>query len=321
MNERSNSWKCPDCGTPVNTSEELESHWAENHLRATTRLRHMLNGDKMVVSPFCLNAFHAKIAQMVGLDAVYMTGHGTSAERGYADVGLITQTEMVQNANYIVKAVDIPVICDADTGYGNPINVWRTVREYEGLGVAAIHIEDQVFPKKCGFFEGKQVVPAEEHVQKISAAVDARRDKDFVIIARCDALAVNGWADTISRCRAYIEAGADVIFVDGIRTVDDLKTYTRELGDVPRLYNGMLVPTHEVEKLGFKIMITGGTMAVVFNAVKHAFQELKEKGIVSDLDPNAIRGEFSTMLGLPQIYEMEQRYGVTSVEDAGKVKV
>ncbi len=172
-------------------------------METTTRLRQMLDSGPMVVAPFILNALHAKIAESVGFDAVYMTGAGTAAERGFPDVGLLTMTEMVANAKYIAGAVDIPVICDADTGYGNMINVQRTVREYEAAGVAGIHIEDQLFPKKCGFFEGKQVIPMEEHAQKIRAALDARRDPDFVIIARCDAYAVTGWEDTVARCRAY----------------------------------------------------------------------------------------------------------------------
>ena len=176
-------------------------------LRATTRLREMLSRGTMLVAPFVLNALHAKIAERVGFQAVYMTGFGTAAERGYPDVGLVTQTEMVENARYIANAIDVPVFCDADTGYGNPINVTRTIREYEMAGVAGCHIEDQVFPKKCGFFEGKLVIPLEEHVQKIRAALAARRDPDFVVIARTDALAVNGWDDVIRRCRAYREAG------------------------------------------------------------------------------------------------------------------
>lgn len=271
----------------------------------------------MVVAPFCLNAYHAKIAQLVGFEAVYMTGWGTAAERGFPDVGLITQTEMAENVRYIANAVDVPVICDADTGYGNPINVWRTVREYESAGAAALHLEDQVFPKKCGFFAGKQVIPMEEHVQKIRAAVDARRDKDFIIIARCDALAVNGWEDTIQRCRAYYEAGAELIFVDGIRTVDDLETYARELWDLPRVYNGALLPTHKVAEKGFKLMLTGGTNRVVFKAVKEAFEELKEKGTVSPevvLPTGKVWEEVLEMLGLPTIYEMERRYSASSPE-------
>lgn len=281
-------------------------------MKATTRLREMMK-EGMVLAPFCLNAYHAKIAQLVGFKAVYMTGFGTAAERGFPDVGLITQTEIVQNAKYIAAAVEVPVICDADTGYGNAINVWRTVKEYEAAGAAAIHLEDQVFPKKCGFFAGKSVIPMEEHVQKIKAALDARQDKDFVIIARCDALAVNGWPDTVRRCRAYYEAGADVVFVDGIKTMEDLKTYARELKDVPRLYNGgrlVRATPRELEEMGFKITITGGTNQVVFVAIRKAFRELMQTGLVSpelmgDLKDHE---EMLGMLGLPKIYEMEKKY-------------
>ena len=282
-------------------------------MKTTTRLRELIDSGGMVVAPFVLNAFHAKIAEAAGFHAVYMTGSGTSAEKGFPDVGLLSQTEMVQNAGYIVNAVSVPVVCDADTGYGNPINVWRTVREYEKAGVAAIHIEDQVFPKKCGFFEGKDVVPAEEMVEKIHAALDARSDPDLMIIARSDAYAVNGWEDTVSRCRAYMEAGADMVFVDGIKTVEDLEAYASDLGDVPRLYNGDLLPTQEVEAMGYKIMICGSTIWLVYKAVKDAFEELKATGMV---DPNryASRMEASALLGLNDIYEMERRYGVSGVK-------
>lgn len=281
-------------------------------MKATTRLRKMI-AEGLVVAPFCLNAYHAKIAQLVGFKAIYMTGFGTAAERGFPDVGLITQTEIVQNAKYITNAVDLPVICDADTGYGNPINVWRTVREYEAVGAAGIHIEDQVFPKKCGFFAGKQVIPMEEHVQKIKAAIDARQDKDFLIIARCDALAVNGWDDTIRRCRAYYEVGADMIFVDGIKTMEDLQIYARELQDLPRLFNGGRVVRPTIEQLnemGFKIFITGGTNQVVFFTIKKAFQQLKEAGFVSEelMGTPKDHEEMLDMLGLNKIYEMEKKY-------------
>lgn len=281
-------------------------------MKGTTKLRKMLS-EGLVIAPFCLNAYHAKIAQLVGFKAVYMTGFGTAAERGFPDVGLITQTEIVQNAKYIANAVDLPVICDADTGYGNPINVWRTVREYEAVGAAGIHIEDQVFPKKCGFFAGKQVIPMEEHVQKIKAAIDARQDKDFLIIARCDALAVNGWDDTIRRCRAYYEAGADMIFVDGIKTMADLQIYARELKDLPRLFNGgrLVRPTiDQLNEMGFKIFITGATNQVVFFTIKKAFQQLKETGFVSEdlMGTPKDHEEMLNMLGLNKIYEMEKKY-------------
>jgi 2-methylisocitrate lyase-like PEP mutase family enzyme len=279
-------------------------------MKTTTKLRQMLASGQMITAPFVLNALHAKIAEAVGFEAVYMTGAGTAAEKGFPDVGLLTMTEMVSNAKYIANAVGIPVVSDADTGYGNPLNVRRTVREYESAGVAGIHIEDQVFPKKCGFFEGKQVIPMEEAVQKIRAALDARTDPDFVIIARCDAYAVTGWEDTVRRCRAYIDAGADMVFVDGVKTVEDLRNYAADLRDLPRMYNGDLLPTQEVAAQGFKLMICGSTIWLVYKQVRDAFEELKETGRV---DPSrvATRWDAADMLGLPEVYELERKYGVS----------
>ncbi len=281
-------------------------------MKTTSKLRQALNSGDMVVAPFVLNALHAKIAESVGFQAVYMTGAGTAAERGFPDVGLLTMTEMVANAKYIANAIDIPVICDADTGYGNPLNVQRTVREYEAAGVAAIHLEDQLFPKKCGFFEGKQVIPVGEAVQKIHAALDARTDPDFVIIARCDAYAVTGWEDTIERCNAYIEAGADLVFVDGIKSEADIQNYARDMAGLPRMYNGDLMNTKDMDALGYKLMICGSTIWLIYQQVKESFEELKATGAV---DPKrfATRWDVAALLGLDEIYELERKYGVTEV--------
>jgi 2-methylisocitrate lyase-like PEP mutase family enzyme len=281
-------------------------------MKTTTQLRHMLTSGQLIVAPFVLNALHAKIAETVGFQAVYMTGAGTAAERGFPDVGLLTMTEMVANARFIAGAVDIPVVCDADSGYGNALNVRRTVREYEAAGVAGIHIEDQLFPKKCGFFEGKQVIAQEEAVQKIRAALDARTDPDFVIIARCDAYAVTGWADTVTRCRAYVEAGAVLVFVDGIKSVEDIHTYATDLGDLPRLYNGDLMTTQEVAQLGYRMMICGSTIWLVYKQIKEAFEELRETGRV-DPERYGTRWDVAGLLGLDQVYELEKKYGVTDV--------
>ena len=279
-------------------------------MNGPARMRELLASDEMIVAPFIMNALHAKIAESVGFDAVYMTGAGTSAERGFPDVGFLTMTEMVANAKYIANAVNIPVICDADTGYGNPLNVQRTVREYESAGVSAIHLEDQQFPKKCGFFEGKQVIPVEEHVQKIRAALDARVNPDFVIIARCDAYAVTGWEDTVRRCREYVDAGADMVFVDGIKSEDDLKIYARDLAAVPRMYNGDLMNTKDVAAMGYKLMICGSTIWLVYQQLLESFQELKTEGKV---DPRryGTRWDVAGLLGLDEIYELERKYGVT----------
>jgi 2-methylisocitrate lyase-like PEP mutase family enzyme len=273
----------------------------------TTRLRAMLSSGEMVVAPFCLNALHAKIAESVGFKAVYMTGSGTSAEHGFSDVGLLTQTEMVANARYIANAVEVPVVADCDTGYGNAINVHRAVQEYESIGVSGIHIEDQVFPKKCGFFAGKDVIPMEEHVQKVRAALDARKDKDFVIIARTDALQVNGWEDTIRRCKAYYAAGADLVFVDGVKTKEDLATCAREMADLPKVFNGAdpVATTGEVAELGFKLMLAGYTLTVVYDAVKRAMTELRDNGAISTPQ---YRTEIADLLGLQDIYAMEKEY-------------
>ncbi len=278
-------------------------------MKMTTRLRQMVQAGPMIVAPFILNAMHAKIAEAVGFQAVYMTGAGTAAERGFPDVGLLTLTEMVTNARYIANAVRIPVICDADTGYGNPLNVQRTVREYEAAGVAAIHLEDQVFPKKCGFFAGKQVIPLEEHVQKIRAALDARTDSDFVIIARCDAYAVTGWDDTVRRCHAYIDAGADLVFVDGIKALEDLRRYATDLADLPRMYNGDLAPTPEVAALGYRLMICGSTIWLIYKQVREAFEELQRTGRVNP-ERYGTRWDVAGLLGLDHIYELERQYGV-----------
>src|SRR5208282_1491216 len=210
------------------------------------RLREMLAKPAMVVAPFVFDCLQARLAEETGFEAVYMTGFGTAASRGYPDLGLLTMSEMVANVRAIASSVDLPVICDADTGYGNPLNVWRTIREYEDAGAAALHIEDQIFPKRCGFLAGKQVIPMEDMLPKVRAACDARRDPNFVIIARTDALAVTGWDDVVRRAHAYRAAGADLIFVDGIHTVEDIKQYSSKLSALPLLYNGGLLPVKDL---------------------------------------------------------------------------
>ena len=280
-------------------------------MRTTTRLRELLTADRMLLAPFTYDGFTAKVAQEAGFDAVYMSGFGTSMSKGLPDVGLLTQTEMVQNAAYIAAAVDVPVIADADTGYGNAINVRRTIREYERAGVAGVHVEDQVAPKKCGFFDGKDVIPLDEAAAKVRAAVEARDDGDFVVIARTDALVVNGWDDVANRCRAFVEAGADLVFVDGIRTAADLQEFAERLGDLSRMYNGEIAPA-EVEELGFKLQIHRGPVFSLYPIVKEMMVELRESGRISALDRYGSGGELrmsiANALGLGEITELERRY-------------
>jgi 2-methylisocitrate lyase-like PEP mutase family enzyme len=270
----------------------------------------------MVLAPFVYDGFTARIAAGQGAQAVYMTGHGTSAQLGLPDVGLTSMAEMAANLGYISSAVGVPVIADADTGYGNAINAQRTVREYETAGAAAMHLEDQVFPKRCGFFEGKQCVPMAEHVQKIKAALDARTDPGLVIIARTDAVAPNGWDDAIKRAEAYHAVGADMVFVDGIKTLDDMDIYTTRLVEqgLPCLYNGSLLPAPDLADRGFKLMITGGGHALSYAAVCQALQDLKEGGGIGEPRDTDRFNATTSLLGLPEIYELEKRYAVDQAD-------
>ncbi|MEM7252649.1 MAG: isocitrate lyase/PEP mutase family protein [Pseudomonadota bacterium] len=273
----------------------------------------------LVLAPGVYNALFAKTVEQVGFDAVYVTGFGTAARYGYADVGLVTQTEMVQNLRYICRATSLPVVADMDTGYGNALNVRRTVRDYERAGVAGFHLEDQVFPKKCGFMEGKAVIPMEEHVQKIKAALDARLDPDTVVIARTDALAPNGWDDALRRALAYRDAGADLVFVDGIRTLDELEIYSRELAKpgIPCLYNGHLVDAATANAMGFQLQIIAGlSLGAVWKSANASMQELLSVGstkqTTTQFGPPPEGESVNDLLGVPEVYELEQRYAPES---------
>jgi 2-methylisocitrate lyase-like PEP mutase family enzyme len=274
---------------------------------ARARLRAMLARGEMIVAPFVYDCLQAKLAEWAGFEAVYMTGFGTAAARGFPDLGLLTMTEMAANVRAIANSVKLPLIADADTGYGNPMNVWRTVHEYEDAGVAALHIEDQVFPKRCGFLAGKQVIPIDEMVPKVRAACDARRDKNLVIIARTDALAVNGWGDVVRRCHAYRDAGADLLFVDGIRTLEDLHSYARELSGLPLVYNGGLAPVADLAKLGFKVTIHMGTLMAAFERVRDAMVELKTTGQVKGGGGNLF-GDFVKLMGVAETEALGKKY-------------
>src|SRR5947209_9259162 len=192
----------------------------------------------MVLAPGCYDPLGARLIEEAGFPAAYMTGFGSAAARlGQPDVGLLTLSEMVDNAHRIAEAVGIPVIADADTGYGNALNVIRTVREYEAAGVAAIHIEDQVMPKKCGHIEGKELIGAGEMVAKVSAAVAARRSSDFLIIARTDARAVEGLGGALDRAQRYRDAGADILFVEAPQSAEEIQEIGARFAGVPLLFN------------------------------------------------------------------------------------
>ncbi|MBW2413131.1 MAG: isocitrate lyase/PEP mutase family protein [Deltaproteobacteria bacterium] len=275
----------------------------------TTRvLRRALESPGMVMAPFVFDGLQARLAEQAGFSAVYMTGFGTAAARGYPDVGLLTMTEMVANARSIAGAVDIPVICDADTGYGNALNVARTVGEYESAGAAALHIEDQVWPKRCGFLQGKEVIPMDDMLPKLRAALDARADPDFVVIARTDALQPHGWDEAEKRARAYSDAGADLVFVDGIRSVADLDEYQKRLGDLACVYNGQLEPSGAIGERGFKLMIHIATLGVAYLAMRDAMRELHETGSVRAAEDPRAFGEMVSLLGAAEALERAEKY-------------
>jgi carboxyvinyl-carboxyphosphonate phosphorylmutase len=228
-------------------------------------LRTLLRGDGMVVAPGAYDCITARLIEQAGFAAVYMTGAGTAASLGYPDFGLVTMSEMIANARRIAGAVDVPVVADADTGYGNELNVFRTVREFERSGVSGIHIEDQEFPKKCGHLEGKEIVSREDYLAKIRAAVAARSDQDFTIIARTDARAVAGFDEAIARANATLAAGADMVFVEAPQTLEEVAAVPR-LVDGPCLLNvvrGGKTPDldlREAEAMGYKFAIVPGLL-------------------------------------------------------------
>jgi len=251
----------------------------------------------LVVAPYVFDGLQAKLAETAGFGAVYMGGFGTAAARGYPDLGLLTMSEMLDNVRVLTRTVGVPVICDADTGYGNPMNVARTVREYERAGAAALHLEDQVWPKRCGYLSGKQVVELDEMVDKVAAACAARSPGGVLIIARSDALEAKGWDEVERRLRAYHEAGADLVFADGMHDLADLRTYARRLADLPLVYNGHLAARAEVAELGFRLHLHSGTLVAVYRAARDAMDKLQHDGAVSsDVDTTVFR-EIAELLG------------------------
>lgn len=287
-------------------------------MKATTALRQLIATPGVHMAPGAYNAYVAKLIEREGFPLLYMSGSATaSAMLGVADVGLITMTEMVTNAKNIVKAVKIPVIADADTGYGNAVNVRRTIEEYESIGVAGVHLEDQVWPKKCGHYEGKRLIPTEEMAQKIRAAVASRQDPDFVIIARTDAIAVTGIDDAVARLAAYAEAGADMIFADAPLSLDHIQRIPKA-ANVPAFFNmgssgkTPYVTTDQLAEFGFKIAIYPGFphMAAMYATVEF-LRELRRTGtVVGFMDRMIPFKEFFGFAGLEELMEWEKRYGV-----------
>ncbi len=269
------------------------------------------------ILPGAYDAMSAKLIEEMDFKAIYATGAGISnAQLGWADVGLTSLKEVVDIVTRMADVTNVPIVVDGDTGFGNAINVIRTVREFERAGVAAIQIEDQVSPKKCGHFSGKEVITKEEMVGKIKAALDTRKDENLAIMARTDAIAVNGVEDAIDRAFAYYEAGADIIFVEAPDTIEQLRQITSSLKGMPQVINLVeggktpLISLKEAEEIGFKIMLCANTvLRSAIKGITDSLKILKEEGSQENLlNMICTWEERQSLFKLAQIKEWEKKY-------------
>jgi methylisocitrate lyase len=286
-------------------------------MAATTRFRELLERSEILPAMGGYDALSARLIERAGGEVVYMSGSSVSTSvHGYPDVGLTTMTEMVDRARGMVAAVDVPVFCDADTGYGNPLNVRRTVEEYERAGVAGIHVEDQTFPKKCGHFEDKSVVPTGEMVGKLRAATDAREDEAFVVIARTDARAVEGFDAAVERAEAYLDAGADALFVEALESREELERIGEAFPDDPLVANMTeggktpLFTASEFEAMGYDAVLFPATgFKAAAKAMEELYAEIVETGTQEGMMDRLVTWEGrNEITGLDDVVELEERY-------------
>jgi methylisocitrate lyase len=271
---------------------------------------------KPLVIPGVYDAIGAKIAQKVGFEAMFQTGYGTSATLfGMPDYGFIGATETVENARRICRAVSVPVIVDSDTGYGNALSVWKIVNELQAAGARGIFLEDQRWPKRCGHMAGKEVIEKEEYAEKLQAAVDAKKGKDFVIVARTDARATRGLDDAIERARYYRKIGADAVFVEAPKSIDEMRRIGREINAplVANMIEGGATPirsARELHKMGFKIILY--PLSVLYANTYASLQilkELKKSGTTSKLRRHVVSfDEFNEIVELSKFRKLEHRY-------------
>jgi len=272
--------------------------------------------DEIIVLPGVYDALSARIAQNVGFNAAFQTGYGTSATLlGMPDFGFLNAGETIDNARRIINSVDIPILVDIDTGYGNPLNVWRTVTDLEKLGAGGIFLEDQVWPKRCGHMKGKSVISKEDYVQKLKAAIDARKSKDFIIVARTDSLALYGIDEAIERGKEFQKIGADVIFIEAPKTLEEMKKITAEI-DAPLLANmieeGVTpnLPAKDLEKLGFRMVVF--PLSALYSstyAIKNVLLSLQKTGMTKNLKKKMITfKEFNDFVNLPKYNKLEKKY-------------
>jgi 2-methylisocitrate lyase-like PEP mutase family enzyme len=282
----------------------------------TTRIHRLLEQERALIFPGVYDALGAKLVERAGFPLTFISGYSVAATQlGLPDFGYLTQTEMVATAKRVSGAVTIPVIIDADTGYGNALNVIRTVNELIEAGAAGMFLEDQVWPKRCGHMKGKRVIPVEEQAQKIRAAVDARKGRDFFIVARTDARQVNGLEDAIHRCRRYKEAGADALFVEAPRSTEELATIGKELPPplVANMLEGGVTPLltkRELEALGLQLVVCPLTaLYASAKAMQEMFGLIKSAGTTrSALERLLPFQQFHDMIGLDAYYDLDERY-------------
>jgi carboxyvinyl-carboxyphosphonate phosphorylmutase len=279
-------------------------------------LRRLLSKGSILVVPAAFDMISAKLIEGAGFEAVYLSGFGQSASHlGLPDAGLMTFSEMLERVHNMARALRVPLLADGDTGYGNVLNVRRTVQEFEQAGAAAIQLEDQEMPKKCGHTEGRRVIEAREMVRKIEAAVESRRSDDFLIIARTDARSSLGLEEAIARGKLYEEAGADIIFVESPQTEEELRTVAENI-EKPTMANMVeggktpLVPVRELERMGFSIVAFAVTcLLVATGAMKRAVEILKREGTTQGLmDAMMSFEEFNSFIGFPEIRSFEAKY-------------
>lgn len=276
----------------------------------------LLRRNQLLVAPGCFDGLSARLVQEAGFEAAYLSGGAVARSMGIPDIGLVTMSETIERAAQVIAAVNIPIIADADTGYGNAVNLVRTVREFERVGVAAIHIEDQITPKRCGHLEGKEVISLAEMERKLEAALATRTDADFCIIARTDARGVNGFDDAIERGRAFARLGVDAIFVEAPQSEKELTQIPRLIPNVPILVNVFkggktpMLPMGRLEKMGYRIAIyPSETQRAAIHAMRRALDTLKREGTTESIDDSLTTfKERDRVVGLDDWQKIERQY-------------
>ncbi|HEV8723182.1 MAG TPA: oxaloacetate decarboxylase [Candidatus Binatia bacterium] len=279
-------------------------------------LRQLLKRDKLLVAPGCFDGLSARLVEEAGFEAAYLSGGAVARSMGIPDIGLVTLSETIDRAAQVVAAVKIPIIADADTGYGNAVNLVRTVREFERAGVAAIHIEDQITPKRCGHLDGKEVIPLAEMEKKLQAALATRTDPEFCIIARTDARGVHGFDDAITRGRAFAKLGVDAIFIEAPQSEEELAEIPRRISNVPILVNVFkggktpMLPVQRLQEMGYRIAIyPSETQRAAIHAMRRALETLKREGTTESIDDSLTTfKERDRVVGLDDWQKIEKQY-------------